>query len=106
GLWVWVFDLMSRRRREMSGAVAVPDSIREAEQNVIQAGAALAGLMKVVAQGEAVGQTLQVGRVSLLHVVKLHSGRSLAGGKEAGGRGRGAARPITACPDRDFHPGK
>ena len=65
-------------------AVAEPDRVAVAEHDVVGAGAAVDGLVEVVAHRVGVGEALEVGRVALLHVVEAQRGRAFTGGRGVG----------------------
>ena len=80
--WRWrtVALHVVRRRRGIAVPVAEPDRVAVAEHDVVGAGAAVDGLVEVVAHGVVVGQALEVGHVALLHVVEAQRGGAFAGG--------------------------
>ena len=65
-------------------AVGEVDGIAVAEHDVVGAGAALHGLVEVVAHRVGVGEILEVGSVALLHVVEAERGGAFTGGGGAG----------------------
>src|SRR5579872_1210010 len=115
-------DLM-RRNRGMPVAVAEPDHVAVTEHDVVGAGAAVDGLVEVIAHGVVVGEGLEVGCVALLDVIEAEGGGAFAGeggfgnsGQVIGGKaGRriavGGAEwrllgAVCARPHRDLDPGK
>ena len=75
---------MRRRRQRITISIAVPDAIRESEQNVVKARATLARLMEVVAKRVFVSQEFQVRRIAVQDVVELHRSRAFTGRKKTG----------------------
>ena len=103
------FDVL-RRRRRFAGRIAVPDHVGMAEHDVIRAGAAVHGLVKVVAHRVIVRKALQVRDVALLHVVEPERARALSGRRGVrrilGAEVLGLRGAVGAGADRHLHPGE
>jgi hypothetical protein len=83
-------------------AVAEPHRVTAPEHDVVGAGAALHGLVKIVAHGVIIGELLEIGHIALLHVVEAHGRRTLAGREIIEGLRLGLS--VRAGTDRHFPP--
>ncbi len=72
GLRFGIGDDRARRCRGSALPVAPKDGVAETEHDVVGAGAAHHGLVKIVAHGKLVGETLQNRSIAGLHVVEGH----------------------------------
>lgn len=84
--------------------IAEPYQVAVAEHDVVGAGPAPHGLMKIVAHGIVVGECLEVRHVALLDVVEAHRGRAFASRRI--GEARRLRLAVLTDADRHFHPGK
>src|ERR1700722_19930677 len=75
----WVNKHVVRWLLGVSLAIAEPDHVAMAEHDVVCAGAALHGLVEIVAHGEVVGEELEIWSIPLLNVVEAHGGRAFTG---------------------------
>ena len=100
-----------RRSGGVAVAIAEPDGVAVAQHDVIRAGAAIHGLVEVVAHRVIVGEALEVRGVAVLDVVEAHRRGSFAGGQWQlerifGAEVRRLRDAVCARADRDFHPGE
>ena len=65
----------------LSVSIAEINGVAVTEHDVVRTGAAIDGLVEVIAHRVVVGQALEVGSVALLHVVEAHRGGTFAGGQ-------------------------
>ena len=79
-------------------------AVRRSEHDVVGAGPAPHGLMKIVAHRIGVGELLEIIRIALLDVEEAHRGRTFAGRRVS--KARRLRLAVRTGADRYFHPGK
>ena len=67
------------------GGIIEIDRVTVTKHDVVRTGAAIDGLVEVVANRVVIGEALEVGGVALLHVIETKSRRAFTRGFRAGG---------------------